>query len=401
MASSRIFIKGLPPTFTDVEFRKHFSQNREITDAKIFPNRRIGYIGYKTPEDAQKAVKYFNKTFIRMSRIGVELARPPAEGQPRIGDGSERPTARRESLEKDKPEGQKERRLSAGEVAEKQDPKLKEFLEVMRPKSKKRAWEDDVAKATEEATVQEGNTTINVAATEDQSDDEYENVPRQTKKLKKDAAPAEETDRPAETQPTDDNEQDGDNEVTEATAGGTQSQQPALSDADWARSRTSRLLGLLDDDEGGTVGEAQQDREDSSSDGGAEVQKGESKSAPVEDPASSMPTPPSDTNEIDAIFKTLDGDTDAVRSSMRLFVRNLPYDVKNEDLQAAFERFGHLEEVCLYPLIHINFVMNTLIGTAYASAFDVNLGEHFSRCFSCLNQHGWNTILARHSEKCR
>ena len=76
IASSRIFIKGLPPTFTDAEFRKHFAHKREITDAKIFPNRRIGYVGYRTPDDAQKAVKYFNKTFIRMSRIGVELARP-------------------------------------------------------------------------------------------------------------------------------------------------------------------------------------------------------------------------------------------------------------------------------------------------------------------------------------
>jgi len=33
-------------------------------------------VGYKSPEDAAKAVKYFNKSFIRMSRIGVEIARP-------------------------------------------------------------------------------------------------------------------------------------------------------------------------------------------------------------------------------------------------------------------------------------------------------------------------------------
>ena len=98
MASSRIFIKGLPPTFTDVEFKKHFSQNREITDSKIFQNRRIGYVGYKTAEDAQKAVKYFNKTFIRMSKIHVEIARPipdAANGK----QGVSTPTARRSSGE--------------------------------------------------------------------------------------------------------------------------------------------------------------------------------------------------------------------------------------------------------------------------------------------------------------
>jgi RNA recognition motif-containing protein len=76
MASSRIFIKGLPPTISEDEFKNHFSAKYAITDAKLIPHRRIGYIGYKTPEDAAKAVKYFNRSFIRMSKIGVEIARP-------------------------------------------------------------------------------------------------------------------------------------------------------------------------------------------------------------------------------------------------------------------------------------------------------------------------------------
>jgi multiple RNA-binding domain-containing protein 1 len=76
MESSRIFIKGLPPNLTEEEFKKHFGKTSAITDAKLIPHRRIGYIGYKTPDDASKAVKYFNRSFIRMSKIGVELARP-------------------------------------------------------------------------------------------------------------------------------------------------------------------------------------------------------------------------------------------------------------------------------------------------------------------------------------
>jgi RNA recognition motif-containing protein len=74
-ASSRIFVRGLPPTMNEVDFKKHFGKF-EVTDARLFPQRRIGYVGYKSPEDAQKAVRYFNRTFIRMSKIGVELARP-------------------------------------------------------------------------------------------------------------------------------------------------------------------------------------------------------------------------------------------------------------------------------------------------------------------------------------
>jgi multiple RNA-binding domain-containing protein 1 len=75
MESSRIFVKGLPPKFTEDDVRKHFSKYA-VTDVRFFPQRRIGYVGYKTPEDAAKAVKYFNKSFIRMSKIFVEIARP-------------------------------------------------------------------------------------------------------------------------------------------------------------------------------------------------------------------------------------------------------------------------------------------------------------------------------------
>jgi RNA recognition motif-containing protein len=77
MESSRVFVKNLPPSISEAEFRKHFSaQGREVTDVKLIPNRRIGFVGYKSHEDAAKAVKYFNRSFIRMSRIGVDLAKP-------------------------------------------------------------------------------------------------------------------------------------------------------------------------------------------------------------------------------------------------------------------------------------------------------------------------------------
>lgn len=76
MASSRIFVQGIPPNFTSADLRKHFSaNNREVTDVKVFPGRRFGYVGFKTADEATKAIKYFNKTYIRMSKISVEAAR--------------------------------------------------------------------------------------------------------------------------------------------------------------------------------------------------------------------------------------------------------------------------------------------------------------------------------------
>lgn len=61
---------------TTQEFESHFSKLAAVTDVRLIPRRRIGYVGYKTPEDAIKMVKYFNRTFIRMSKISVEIARP-------------------------------------------------------------------------------------------------------------------------------------------------------------------------------------------------------------------------------------------------------------------------------------------------------------------------------------
>lgn len=81
MTSSRIFVRGLPPNMSEDQFRKHFSSPFTVTDVKLIPQRRIGYVGYKSPEDATKAVKYFNKSYIRMSRIFVELARPVCFGK--------------------------------------------------------------------------------------------------------------------------------------------------------------------------------------------------------------------------------------------------------------------------------------------------------------------------------
>lgn len=73
--SSRIFIKNLPPTLSEDDFRKHFAQVAPTTDVKLIPRRRIGFVGYGSGEEAAKAVKYFNKSFIRMSKISVELAK--------------------------------------------------------------------------------------------------------------------------------------------------------------------------------------------------------------------------------------------------------------------------------------------------------------------------------------
>ena len=74
--STRVFVSGLPPSFTSDDLRKHFAQKFGVTDAHILADRRIGFVGLPDHNAAQNAVKYFNRSFIRMSKISVALARP-------------------------------------------------------------------------------------------------------------------------------------------------------------------------------------------------------------------------------------------------------------------------------------------------------------------------------------
>ncbi|KAM0719987.1 hypothetical protein Q7P37_004122 [Cladosporium fusiforme] len=342
MESSRIFIKGLPPSITEADFKKHFaSGGREVTDARLFANRRIGYIGYKTPEDAQKAVKYFNKTFVRMSRIGVEVARPIGESNGgRIGGRAPTaPVVPKEDYQSpfDTPKTQ----VNEGKDSAEEDPKLKEYLEVMKPKSKKRTWENEEALASQkdEAADNDHPMAINDEAA---SDDEYEEVPRKAKRAKVEATPAEQPPTDGAPEDSAQSKPDGAEEtpIDDAAAQGP------VSDADWARSRTSRLLGLLDDDE-------EEEEPNQSKARPASSEPSDSDDVPPTRPAAIQParvpeqpvqtsTP---TEQPDASQPEVTSEATGVRASMRLFLRNLPYDVQDEALKSEFASYGNLEEV--------------------------------------------------------
>lgn len=331
-SSTRIFVKGLPPKFSEAELRKHFSQNgRAITDIKYFPDRRFGYVGFKTPEDAQAVVKYFNRTYVRMSRIGVELARPIEERAPP-------PTARRGTVHATEAPPALAKRKRESEATDKQDdPKLKEFLEAYKSKSKKKEAEDALMQDVGDGAVHE-EATVEIPTAE--SDDEYEQVPKKARHAKVDAPKVDETLSTALPTAEEVSKEINDQNESPAVEGAA-----PVSDADWARSRTSRLLGLLDDEEEEAVHSRPSGTDDE--DEGEETITKSSK--PVEEPVSSIPTPPADDNSNQQDEATaaepVDADVEAVRKSMRLFVRNLPYDARKEDLETEFERFGNLEEV--------------------------------------------------------
>ncbi|KAL7926759.1 hypothetical protein ACQKWADRAFT_278499 [Trichoderma austrokoningii] len=347
METSRIFVKGLPPNITEADVRKHFSaKNREITDVKLIPQRRIGYVGYKTPEDAQGAVKYFNKSYIRMSKISVEPAKPisdPALDKSQRSVHSDAHVASNlRPHQKEEGDSKKRKR----EDLDESDPKLREFLRVMKT-GKGGVLADETNPDADMTGLATGGEAL---VEEGESDNEYEQIPKRQEKLRKTESseagrnlvmnqrlPREMTSgqvvQPAAKEVVADNVKPQEaEEAPQASVDAT--------DDDWLRSRTNRLLDLVDPDdlpqpaEQAAVDEAMPD------DGETTDKPHSSHKVASEDALDQA-------NDQGAEAVPADDAIATISRTSRLFVRNLPYTATEEDLHQKFGEFGTLQEVHL------------------------------------------------------
>ncbi|KAH6387834.1 hypothetical protein HBI60_206140 [Parastagonospora nodorum] len=334
MESSRIFVRGLPPRFTEDDVRKHFAKF-PVTDVKFFPHRRIGYVGYKSPEDAAKAVKYFNKTFINLTKIYAEIARPIAD--------KELPKSRRQQrLEKSAPQNDEyiaplqenalKRKREQAELE--QDPKLKEFLQVYQAPSKTNIWtngdtQPDVAVAPGEEIVPA------VVVPEDESDDDYQIIAKKPKTAVDNATFVEANiaSKPTVEAKSVESTKDVSTQLDEDMEGVEPSGGP-VTDDDWLRSRTNRVLDLVEDDElpaptdRSQVSEAPQKRQ-------PEVIEQPDEAELVEEQA-----PEADYTKVPS-----SDEVEKIRETGRLYLRNLHFEVIEDELRQHFAKYGSLEEV--------------------------------------------------------
>lgn len=332
MATSRIFVKGLPPNMTETEIRKHFSaHDGHITDVKFIPQRRICYLGFKSSQDASRAVKFFNKSFIRLSRISVEPAKPISDptlgkhhGAPRSIQGTAQPTN----------DGDTNPKKRKRQESTRPDPKLREFLSVMN------SGAQGVAGGELNIDPAEGHEIAEPAAVEDASDDEYEQMPKSRRVCSR-------TDGGAVTPPRD--EGDGADQVRPSTSPGEKAAEavdPATNDKkgpateatddDWLRSRTSRLLDLVEP-------------EDLTNHSAPRLAVGvTTRDMDVcRDSLHSSEQVTHDTvgGEADMSEITNGDPVGAISKTSRLFIRNLPYDATEDDIRDTFDKFGALQEV--------------------------------------------------------
>lgn len=200
-----------------------------------------------------------------MSKIGVELARSVDEQQQALkmrdrvattgktdgthsamdlqGNGNEASNATAPAKE--------EARLST--IQSDRDKKLQEFLQVMQPPSKSRAWDDQDALAVAPMPPRVTERDLQkMPAADERSDGEYEPMRKKQKKSTEASKYLLDDGRPDQGLLSTDGE-DRDQALENQVGGGVTLHSnleapPTASDEDWLRSRTSRLLGLVDDD---------------------------------------------------------------------------------------------------------------------------------------------------------
>ena len=248
-----------------------------------------------------------------------------------------------------------------------QDPKLKEFLEIYQPPSKTNIWTDG------DAQVAAGNATAveqpaqDVVVPADESDDEYQVI---TKKPKVAEAPevAEETaPTPAPAvQPIVPAEaalvEEADAPMPDAPVVASAAQ--PTTDDDWLRSRTNRLLDLVEDDDVPVAPASAPTKP------AAEKRDSPVAVEPQPEPAQPVVAPVPEATDTDSIAL----EEEKIRETGRLYLRNLHFEVAEEDIRGQFSKYGSLDEVsCTSPLLPTRFRMNVKIGTTDASATEVTL----------------------------
>ena len=79
--STRIVAKNLPSFLKESAILEFFSKRNPATDVFMLKNkegkfRRMAFIGYSTPEEAEEAVKFYNENMFRNHKITVEMGEP-------------------------------------------------------------------------------------------------------------------------------------------------------------------------------------------------------------------------------------------------------------------------------------------------------------------------------------
>ncbi|XP_077572018.1 putative RNA-binding protein 19 [Stigmatopora nigra] len=183
---SRLIVKNLPNGIKEERFRGLFAAFGTLTDCTLkFTKegkfRKFGFVGFKSEEEANAALKHFHRSFVDTSRVTVEMCK--AFGDPTKAKAWSKHTP---SSEPDKPtkpsepdkKKKKEKKSALKDVEE--DESFKEFLSVHRNRRQVTTWANDALEEVVQPVQAKQKTKKKVAADDylnfdsDQSEDEFD-----------------------------------------------------------------------------------------------------------------------------------------------------------------------------------------------------------------------------------
>ncbi|KAI6679849.1 hypothetical protein NL676_033730 [Syzygium grande] len=301
-------------------------------------SRQFAFIGFRTEEEAQEAIRYFNKSYIDTFRIICEIAR-------KVGDPDiPRPWSRHSLKNKDEvanggknvsggdstiviPNGEKKNLKKTSEC---DDPQLQEFLQVMQPRTKSKLWANDTV----------------VVSTDYPNESANVNPAQAKKNIKEKLIKAKVNDNGAIESSNSDASEESDSDASIV------SHDDVISTWTTSRARIKKELSRVEIKDGEVEGDVnrkeakvnlsnkrsraknettvhadeENDMQDEAERQGPEVSDGEALN----------PTNPS---------SSATDDKEGITETGRLFVRNLPYTTSEEELEDLFSKFGKLAEV--------------------------------------------------------
>uniref|UniRef100_A0A665X1U2 Probable RNA-binding protein 19 n=1 Tax=Echeneis naucrates TaxID=173247 RepID=A0A665X1U2_ECHNA len=144
---SRLIVKNLPNGMKEERFRSMFAAFGTVTDCSLkFTKdgkfRKFGFVGFKAEEEANRAQKHLNRSFVDTSRITVEMCK--AFGDPTKAKAWSKHT---QSSGLDKPsaaaaaDSKKKKKKQINELEA--DQGFKEFLSVHQNRSQAPTWAND------------------------------------------------------------------------------------------------------------------------------------------------------------------------------------------------------------------------------------------------------------------
>ncbi|SPO25066.1 probable RNA-binding protein [Ustilago trichophora] len=339
---SRLIVRGLPSYLTDARLREHFSQKGAVTDVKLMrrpdgTSRKFGFVGYRSEEEAQQALDYFNRTFIDTARISIEFAK-------KIGDEElakqreERRNKRNAGLvEEAQPSNSDARKRKADkadskdeEVGKKKSKKggaisFEEFMSVMQPKAKRKAWQNE--DALPEQTMQDIIAPVEVI--------EKKAAKKAAKKANAEAAASAAAKAAAQTSEA----QDESEPEPDATANDV-----GLTDEEYMRLRMKHKVGTdldtLEEDSSAPQFEQSDDEKDTK----AQESNSDSEDEEVNDEELERKQAEQRRKAEEAAEKD-QKIVDQIMESGRLFIRNLPFAANQDEIQSFFESFGTVKQV--------------------------------------------------------